>query len=150
MGTHGNHKMETSGEMPILHSPSIVSKRQRGSAMLEMAMTLSVLLFLLLGTLDLGRAIYAQNIIANAAREGARYGTIAPTDTQGIQQQTEQSIVGLDPNAVTITIDTTPTTVQVTVTYQFTAITPLIGKFLGQGGTVILKGVSTMNIEGSQ
>jgi len=115
-----------------------------------MALTLPVLLLLLLGTLDLGRAVYAQNIIANAAREGARYGAIAPGDSQAIQAQTETFIVGLDMSALTVSVNVGSSTVSVTVTYQFTAITPLVGNFLGQGGSVTLQGISTMNIEGLQ
>jgi Flp pilus assembly protein TadG len=32
-----------------------------------------VLLLFILGIMDLSRAVYARNVLANAAREGARY-----------------------------------------------------------------------------
>jgi Flp pilus assembly protein TadG len=134
----------------IFHSPSSVLHKQRGTALVEMALTLPVLLLALFVTLDLGRAVYAQNVIANAAREGARYGIIEPEDTEEIQSRAKSYAVGLDPDAVTVTVTQDSNTIRVTVTYQFSAVTPLAGNFLGQGGTLTLKGVSTMNIEASE
>lgn len=131
-------------------SPFSTPLGQRGSSLVEMALTLPVILLVLLVTLDLGRAVYAQNVISNAAREGARYGSIAPGDTQGIQTKTQNHIVGLDMNAVIVTVSQNATTVTVTVDYQFQAVTPLAGSLLGPGGTAALQAVSTMTIESSQ
>ena len=135
---------------PDFHVPVSILQGQGGNALVEMALTLPVILLLLLATLDLGRAVYAQNIITNAAREGAHYGAMAPDDSQGIQTRTMNAIIGLDTNAVTVTTDEGSDTIRVTVTYQFVAITPLIGKFLDQQGTLTLTAVSTMSIEGLQ
>lgn len=142
--------MGNDGRRPIFQSSISNLQQQRGSTLVEMALMLPVLLMVLLATFDLGRAVYAQNIINNAAREGARYGSVAPNDTQAIQAQTESFIIGLDTTAATVTVDVTSLTVRVTVTYQFAAVTPFTGQFPGQGGTVTLTAVSTMNIEGSQ
>lgn len=128
--------------------------------MVEMALTLPVVLVLLLGTLDLGRAVYAQNVIANAAREGARYGIIAASDSldsselQELQTRVLNSSIGLSSDDISITIespnDTHPDAVQVRVTHSFQAVTPLAGRFLGTGGQITLEAVSTMRVEGSQ
>jgi Flp pilus assembly protein TadG len=54
----------------------------------EFALILPILVFLVLGALDLGHRYYIQHLITNASREGARYagkytGTAAaPTETQ--------------------------------------------------------------------
>jgi len=133
-----------------LQTPLTSLHKERGSSLVEMALTLPMLLLLLFGVLDLGRAVYAQNVITNAAREGARFGAIAPGDSQAIQTQTETAIVGLDMSAVTVTVTQTSNTIRVTVTYQFNSITPLVGQFLGAGGAISLEGVSTMNIESLQ
>ena len=44
----------------------------RGQSMVEFAVLAPIFFLLLLGTIDLGRAIYTYNSIADAAREGTR------------------------------------------------------------------------------
>jgi len=51
-----------------------------GQSMVEFALILVILLVLLSGIVDLGRAFYAYIIIRDAAQEGAVYGSIAPKD----------------------------------------------------------------------
>lgn len=50
--------------------------RTRGQALVEFALLLPVLVTLLFGILDLGRAVYAYNTIGNAARVGARVAAV--------------------------------------------------------------------------
>ena len=45
--------------------------RRRGQALVELAIILPVMLFLLLGALDLGRVFYANITVENAAKEAA-------------------------------------------------------------------------------
>src|SRR3989442_4577013 len=47
-------------------------RRRAGQSMVEFAVLAPVFFLLLLGTIDLGRAVYTYNAISNAAREGAR------------------------------------------------------------------------------
>ncbi len=63
---------------------SVQSRDERGQSAVELAVTLPVLLLILIGTLDFGRAFYSYINITNAAREGAQYGTGFPTNTAGI------------------------------------------------------------------
>jgi len=123
---------------------------ERGSNLIEFALTLPLLLWIMFGVFDLGRAVFAQNVISNAAREGARYAIIYPEDTDGIVQRVEAAAFGLDLNDLAVEVNSTLTTVTVSVTYSFTAVTPLIGILLGEGGTMTLQAASTMNIEGAQ
>ena len=46
---------------------------QEGSAAVEFAIILPVMLLLLLGALDMGHMYYMDHLITNASREGARY-----------------------------------------------------------------------------
>jgi len=46
---------------------------EEGAAAVEFALILPILVFLVLGGMDLGHRFYMQNIITNASREGARY-----------------------------------------------------------------------------
>ena len=46
---------------------------QEGAVAVEFALILPILVFLVLGGMDLGHRFYMQNLITNASREGARY-----------------------------------------------------------------------------
>src|SRR4051794_9059170 len=50
------------------------ASRERGAALVELAVSLPLLLILLVGTLDFGRAFRATMVVTAAARAGALYG----------------------------------------------------------------------------
>jgi Flp pilus assembly protein TadG len=50
--------------------------RSRGQGLVEFALVFPVIALLLFGVLDLGRAVFAYNTIANAARQGARVAIV--------------------------------------------------------------------------
>jgi Flp pilus assembly protein TadG len=58
---------------------------QEGAAAVEFALILPLLIFLILGGMDLGHMYYIEHLVTSASREGARYGskytgtTAAPT-----------------------------------------------------------------------
>jgi Flp pilus assembly protein TadG len=60
------------------------SEREEGSAILELALVLPLLLLLLAGAVDLGRAYFAAIEVQSAAQAGALYGSQYPTDTAGM------------------------------------------------------------------
>jgi hypothetical protein len=49
---------------------------QRGQTLIEFAILLPVLLMMIMGVLDIGRIVWANDMISNAAREGARYAIV--------------------------------------------------------------------------
>lgn len=51
-------------------------RRERGQALMEFALVLPVFLIMLMAVVDVGRAIWAQNTVAAAAREGARFAIV--------------------------------------------------------------------------
>ncbi len=59
---------------------SMTTRRERGAAAVEMAIVLPLLLLILGGTIDLGRLVYAEIIVANAAREGVRLAALGYPD----------------------------------------------------------------------
>jgi Flp pilus assembly protein TadG len=63
---------------------SLTRNSERGSSLVEMAILLPFLLLILIGVIDFGRAYYDSIEVANAARAGAQYGVINPTDTTGM------------------------------------------------------------------
>lgn len=55
---------------------------ERGAAAVEMAIVLPLLFLILGGTIDLGRLLYAEIIVTNAAREGVRLSALGYTNAQ--------------------------------------------------------------------
>jgi Flp pilus assembly protein TadG len=56
-------------------------RREGGQGLVEFSLVFPVFILLLFGILDLGRAIYAYNTIADAAREGARVAIVNQIQT---------------------------------------------------------------------
>ena len=124
--------------------------REQGQTLVEFALVLPLLILLLVGIFDFGRAIFAYNTINNAAREAAREAIVNQTITD-IQAGAGAAAAGLsiDPNDVVVdfrTSDTaaagscngrvgTPTIVGciavVQVPYIYDAATPVIGALVG-------------------
>lgn len=56
-------------------------RRERGQSLVETAIVFPILLLLLAATVDFGRAFDAYIVLTNAAREGARFGSVNPEMT---------------------------------------------------------------------
>lgn len=128
-----------------------IEKRfSRGQGLLEFAITIPLLLLMLVGIFDLGRATFYYSSLTNSAREAARYGIINPNDPNGIIQKAREFAFGINPSelGVTVTQDTDAKTIAVLVTYNFIPATPLISAFLGGGGGIPFQTQTTMQIEG--
>ena len=57
-------------------------RRERGQSLVETAVVLPILLLLVAAIVDFGRAFDAYIILTNAAREGARFGSVNPELTK--------------------------------------------------------------------
>jgi len=106
------------------------SHREQGQSIVEFALIFMVLILLTLGFLDLGRAVYMQSVLANAAREGARAAIInsspRPTDAD-IRAAVRANAIGVQLADSDITINPSPQRVpgqpvSVTVTTNYAAI----------------------------
>ncbi|HLC02865.1 MAG TPA: TadE/TadG family type IV pilus assembly protein [Anaerolineales bacterium] len=123
-------------------------QRQRGQELVEYALALPIFLLLIMSILDLGRGVYCYSAIFNSVREGARYGIIHPGDGAGIEAVVRAKAVGLDPAALNVfSLQPDADTIQVTATYTFTAVTPIVSVLVGSNQWVI-GSRSTMQIEG--
>ncbi len=109
----------------------------RGQGLVELALTLPVILLILFGAIDLGRAYYYQVTIADAARQGVRAASISGRTDAEIRTAARGEVVStitlLDGD---IAINPSPVRspgqpVTVTVSYDFAALTPLIDTILG-------------------
>jgi Flp pilus assembly protein TadG len=110
---------------------------ERGAAAVEFALLLPVLLMLVFGIIDFGRALNAQITLTQAAREGARLAALGQPD---VVSRTQAAAPGLIPVAVTVTACPAGAgpgaDASVTASYSFSFVTPigaLIGMFGGSG-----------------
>ncbi len=55
-----------------------------GSSLVELALVMPMLVFLMVGAIDFGQAYYVSIEVTSAAEAGASYGVINPTDTAGM------------------------------------------------------------------
>ncbi len=127
------------------------SGSEAGQSLAEFALILFVLVMIILGIVDFSRAIYARSVIANAAREGARYAVIHPSDTAGIKKAAAALAVGLDnQNSFQVQVSgPISSSIAVSVTYVFRPISMLIATYAedspGKGFTMLAR--STMRVE---
>jgi Flp pilus assembly protein TadG len=103
-------------------------------AAVELAIVLPFLCFLFVVAVDFARIFYFSLTVANCARNGALYGSQNPTnalDTSGISTAAAMDADNLNSQLLTVTSatdsPTSPTYVDVTVTYPFTTITSFPG-----------------------
>ncbi len=117
-------------------------------AMLELAIILPVLLLMGLSMTDLGRVFYYQEAVANAAREGANYGSAYPTATPSqISAAASSEAGGIAPLTISPLrgYDTTRGKwVRVEVSYEFGTVTPLVQRLTGS--TLQIKASCTMPV----
>jgi Flp pilus assembly protein TadG len=143
MGTMGKDSPVEITELPMTRANGL--DEHRGSALLEAALALLVLIPLVLGIFDLGRAVYVHSVVAAAAQEGARYGLVHRGDTNGITTAAQTQAAGLDVNAISISVAYPDSgRIEVTVNYVFNAITPLIANVVGNGGQIVLSSTARM------
>jgi hypothetical protein len=109
-----------------------------GSVILETALMLTILLMMMFGIIDLGRALFTSNNLVSAAREGARYAAVDqgikannPPDTLAVKDTVVNHFSSFGGTAltranVTTTLIGTPTSsVRVIIKYRFSWITPI-------------------------
>jgi Flp pilus assembly protein TadG len=110
------------------------SRLGRGQGLVEFALVLPILLLVIFGIIDFGRAVYAYNTIGNAARTGGRVAIVSQTDASIETAAINQAVaLGTQPSNVTTTYGcespySIDCIVSVTVTYTFHPITPVIGQ----------------------
>jgi hypothetical protein len=131
----------------FLHRP-----RTRGQALVELAIILPVLLLVVLMALDLGRVFFGWVGLNNAARIGASYAAAHPTawvpPGNSIQQANYEAQILADANALNCALPgTIPDPVfaggtglgesaHVTLTCDFSLLTPLVSQILGGSITI--------------
>ncbi len=121
---------------------------QRGQELVEFAIVLPLLLIIVIGLMDLGRAFHASITIANASRAGVRYAvsfgyvdngnTVAPIEADiksKVVQEAQNSGITIDPTLVDIDCSTPSCnhgidSITVSVSYDFPL---LFNSIIGNG-----------------
>lgn len=145
---------------------------KQGQTLVEFALILPIFVLVLVGIFDLGRAVYVFNTLNNAAREAVRVAIVNQNCTAiGNEAESAAVSVGIDWNAAlgcnaaandveirflqpdytaTAPCSATPRMgciVEVTVQYEYTAATPIVGNIIG---VLNLEGSSRQPIERTQ
>ncbi len=116
--------------------------KESGQSLVELAVTITFLMALLAGTIDLGRGFFTWLALRDAAQEGASYGSIKPDDSSGIVWRVRDNLEQVVRNPFTnisVVVTIIPpdqkcigSTIQVDVYYPtFTLTMPFLGTILG-------------------
>ena len=119
-------------------------ERPRGQALVELALVLPIFFLLVFGLVDLGRAVFIYNSLAEASRDGARWGSVqARAHNEASRTTIEDHVVDLlvGVPSPTVTADCTPRgglsgctaldVLLVRVESDVEMITPLLGAIIG-------------------
>jgi len=140
-------------------SPTSVSddhgqKAQRGTALIEFALVLPMLLIMTVAAVDFGRAFFVKNVVSQAAREGVRLRAVASSADSALVRDRVLQVA----NAANVTISGISITgpdpsrqVSVEVTAEFNWIFPGVFNLFGANFTnpMPLKAEAFMRNEGS-
>lgn len=124
-------------------------KDQDGQSIIEFALILPILLLVLFGITEFGRAIMVTNVLNTASREGARLAAVsAVSDSLSVQGRVLEVLeaANVDAKEVTIQFFLDQKSVEVTVTTDFEVLSGgILDPFIG---TIELKGKTVMRYEG--
>jgi hypothetical protein len=126
--------------------PTRFPRKQPAQSLIELAITLTALIWLISGLVDLGMAFFSWVTLFDAAQEGAIYGSVHPDDTAGIStrvRETSTNPVDLsDTDAVAVITQTSDPAclggwIQVTVNYDHVMFMPFFsGRIIPLHATV--------------
>jgi Flp pilus assembly protein TadG len=106
-------------------------KSNRGTALLEVALTLPLVLLVSVGIFEFGRAYQYQQVITNAAREGARVAVLPGQPDGAVQARVSAYLTAgqiLNPSSAKVTVTQTQVSIggaatasgsKVTVSYPY-------------------------------
>jgi Flp pilus assembly protein TadG len=138
-------------------------RSQSGAELVEFALVLPILLLIFGGIVDFGLLLQRQQVVTNAAREGARLAVLPGYTSADVQARVTQFVrEGINNDTVTpvatlTTVTLTPGTgpafqaarVSVTLADRFLILGPIVSLAGGSGsfGTIALNATTTMRVE---
>ncbi len=137
---------------------------EKGQSLVELAISMSLLIVMLLGVVDFGLAFFSWVAIRDASQEGAIYGAVCPDNEAAIIERvrrTSATPVNMNnPDRVRVfvaplintnspsssALGDAGTPVTVLVEYEYQSITPVASAFIGQNGFLTLQASTTNTI----
>ena len=124
-------------------------KDKKGQSIIEFAVILPILLMVLFGITEFGRAIMVTNVLNTASREGARLAAVSSvSDSLSVRARVVEVLdaANIDAKDITIQFLVSEKSVEVTVTTDFEVLSGgILDPFIG---TFELKGKTVMRYEG--
>jgi len=124
-------------------------KDKKGQSIIEFAVILPILLMVLFGITEFGRAIMVTNVLNTASREGARLAAVSSvSDSLSVRARVVEVLdaANIDAKDITIQFLLSEKSVEVTVTTDFEVLSGgILDPFIG---TFELKGKTVMRYEG--
>jgi Flp pilus assembly protein TadG len=118
-------------------------RRRRGAAVVELAVTTPVLFLMVFGMIDVGRAVMVQNLLTNAARDGARSAVLDGATAAEIETRVTDYLSASSVNGASATVSPSPLSaadlgdpVSVTVSVPFDSVSWLPSSMYFQGATL--------------
>ena len=121
-------------------NPVKLQRGERGQSLVELAMSLTVIMLLLAGAVDFSIAYFSFAAMQDAAQEGALYGSINPTDEDGIINRVRSASTNpvdlSDEDLVDVTVTLSGDAcegneIRINVIYDYPISMPFIGSIIG-------------------
>lgn len=101
-----------------------------GQTIIEFAFVLPILLLLLMGFFDLGRAVFIKSSLSNAVREGTRRGIIIGYDPGVLEEIIEEYAFGINDTIIFTIPEPVNGVLRIKAEYCFVPVTPFIGNII--------------------
>lgn len=124
----------------------LFSKNKDGQSIIEFAVLLPILLMVIFGITEFGRAIMVKNVLHTAAREGARLAVVSDSTSAHGRVLEVLNAANVTPKEISILYIIPARKVEVTVKTDFEVLSGgILDPFMG---TFELKGKTVMRLEG--
>ena len=127
---------------------SRLRRHRRGAAAVEFAVVAPVFFLVVLGIIEFGRMIMVQQVLTNAAREGARIAVLDSATTARVETRVTDYLASANLSGATVTITPNPPNtagfdqpVTVRVDVPFAAVSALSRPFLAGSTTLTAQSV---------
>ena len=131
---------------------AVRQRDRRGASAVEFAVVAPVFFLLVLGIIEFGRMVMVQQVITNAAREGARIAVLDSATPGRVTTRVNDYLSSANLSGATVTMVPNPPTsagfgdpVTVRVTVPFAAVSALSAPFMS--GATVLSAESVMRRE---
>lgn len=111
-----------------IRNPQRLRERRRGAAVVEFAIVAPLFFLLVLGIIEFGRMVMVQQIITNAAREGARTGIVSGATYSGVTSTVNGYLAATGISGASVSVNPDPgsasygSQITVTVTIPFSQV----------------------------